>query len=98
MTSPLAFHDEVRDEVDDAYLWYERQREGLGEEFLAAVQEILDRIAEAPKLGPMIHRDVRVRVVRRFPYGVYFRVEAARILVIAVQHGKRDPRLWRSRL
>lgn len=28
-------------EIDDAFLWYERQEAGLGEEFLAAVQAAL---------------------------------------------------------
>jgi hypothetical protein len=51
MTLPLAFHEDVRDEVDDAYLWYERQRGGLGEEFLAAVQEVLEQIASSPGLA-----------------------------------------------
>jgi hypothetical protein len=37
MRLPVVFRPEARDEVDEAYAWYERQRPGLGEEFLAAV-------------------------------------------------------------
>jgi plasmid stabilization system protein ParE len=98
MIRPLAFHEDVRDEVDDAYLWYERQRGALGEEFLAEVQDTLDQIAGSPELAPTIYRDIRVRFVRRFPYGVYYRVEAARVFIVAIQHGKRSPRRWRSRI
>lgn len=95
MKLPLAFHPEVRDE---AYVWYEVQREGLGEEFLASVRNALDGIGDAPELGPAVYRNVRVRLVHRFPYGVYYRVEADRIRVIAIQHGRRHPRRWKSRL
>ncbi len=35
--------------------------------------------------------------VRRFPYSVYYRTEATRIVVLAVFHGKRDPRVWQAR-
>lgn len=38
-------------DVEDAYLWYEAQRRGLGEEFLAAVGAALDSVAANPEEG-----------------------------------------------
>jgi plasmid stabilization system protein ParE len=35
--------------------------------------------------------------VRRFPYSVFYRVEADRIVVLAVFHGRRNPRIWQAR-
>ncbi len=37
MSRPLVFQAGVRDEIDEAYAWYESQRTGLGEEFLTEV-------------------------------------------------------------
>jgi plasmid stabilization system protein ParE len=34
-------------DIDDAFVWYERQRPGLGEEFLEAVRAALGDIAYA---------------------------------------------------
>jgi len=44
-----------------------------------------------------IHRDTRRAKVRKFPYNVFFRVQADRVEVIAVLHGRRDPSVWKGR-
>jgi plasmid stabilization system protein ParE len=33
-------------DIDEAFLWYEDQRPGLGQEFLAAAQAVIDAIAK----------------------------------------------------
>jgi toxin ParE1/3/4 len=73
------------------------QRPGLGEDFLEQLQAVLDRIAETPELFGVVHEKIRAATLRRFPYVVYFRLEAVRIYVIAVQHGRRHSRRWQSR-
>jgi plasmid stabilization system protein ParE len=35
--------------------------------------------------------------VRRFPFGIYFRVEQQPIVVVAILHGSRHPRRWQRR-
>ncbi len=35
-------------DIDEAFLWYESQRTGLGNEFLLAAEAMLDAIAEHP--------------------------------------------------
>ena len=55
-------------EVDEAYAWYQRQREGLAEEFLAEIQQVLDRIRQNPELHAAIYRNVRRALVRRLSY------------------------------
>jgi hypothetical protein len=37
-------------------------------------------------------------LLRRFPYLVLYAVEAERILITAVFHGRRDPRRWPDRV
>lgn len=78
--------------------WYEEQREGLGDEFLEAVREKLDEIQQSPLHHPAGHRQVRRAQTRRFPYIIYYRDLAERIDVVAVMHGHRNPRSWRTRL
>jgi plasmid stabilization system protein ParE len=97
MSLPVVFQASVREEIDEAYAWYEQQKKGLGEVFLAAVQVALDQIGQTPEAHAPIYRTVRHCRVKRFPFAVYYRVEPSRIGVIAVHHGKRDPRTWQSR-
>ncbi len=47
--------------------------------------------------NPAIHMDVRRVVANRFPFGVYFRAEETRIVVLAVFHGSGDPAIWLQR-
>jgi plasmid stabilization system protein ParE len=61
-------------DIDDAFLWYEGQRVGLGHEFLAAAQALIDGIAQHPLRYPVIRRNTRRALLRRFPYAMYYRV------------------------
>jgi plasmid stabilization system protein ParE len=98
MSLPLAFHPDVHGEVDEAYRWYEQQRAGLGDDFLAALDEVFARLQETPEAHQVIYQDVRRALPRRFPYGVYYRVHADRVEIIAVQHSRRNPSHWQSRV
>jgi plasmid stabilization system protein ParE len=97
MSLPVVFHPDVQGEIDASYRWYEQQQFGLGDDFLAALDEVFRRIEQTPEAHQVIFRDVRRALPRRFPYGGYYRVHADRVEVIAVQHSRRDPSGWQSR-
>lgn len=97
MNLPLVFETGVRGDIDGAYSWYEQQRRGPGEKFLKEVEAVLDRIEEHPERYATIYKNVRHTRVKRFPYAVYYKIEPARIAVIAVHHSKRDSSHWQSR-
>lgn len=61
-------------EAAAAQIWYETQRSGLGAEFHSELSHILTHLAETPLIYPIVYRDVRRAVVRRFPYLVWYRV------------------------
>lgn len=97
MNVPLVFRHLARAEFMEAAEWYEGQREGLGMEFVAEVQKVLDRIGEQPDRFPLASGDIREAPIKRFPYCVYYRVKADRVVVLAVFHSSRDPAIWQSR-
>ena len=84
-------------DIDEAFLWYEGQRPGLGHEFLAAAQTLIDAIADHPLRYPVIRRNTRRALLRRFPYAIYFRSYDEVIVVVACMHGRRNPRRWQAR-
>jgi plasmid stabilization system protein ParE len=45
----------------------------------------------------VVYREVRRSIPRRFPYGVFYRIEQADVLVFAVVHLHRDPSTWQDR-
>jgi plasmid stabilization system protein ParE len=97
MSLPAVYLPEAEDDVDAAYAWYEGQLAGLGDQFLEALRELVDRIRDNPQMYGTFRRDVRAAALQRFPYVVYYRDRGTDILVIAVQHGRRSSRAWRGR-
>ncbi len=97
MSLSVAFRRAARAEFIEAAVWYESQRPNLGVEFIAEIERCMAAAAERPMTYPAIHMDVRRVVANRFPFGVYFRAEERRIVVLAVFHGGRDPAIWQQR-
>lgn len=97
MNYALVFRIESRNELDEAYSWYESQQPGLGDDFLERVEEALNRICQMPESYPVVYRDVRRSIVRRFPYTIYYRMISSRVIITAVFHGSRDPKAWQAR-
>jgi len=97
MNYVLVFRPEVREELNEAYSWYESQKLGLGDEFLDSVDETVNRISQMPESYVIVYGDIRRAVVRRFPYAVYYRIVSSRVIVTAIFHGRRDPKSWQTR-
>jgi toxin ParE1/3/4 len=91
---PLIITPEAEMDLAEARSWYGRQRTGLAEEFLLCVEEALDRIRVLPEGYREVAPGVRRVIVRRFPYGLYYRVDPDQIAVIAFYHCRRAPRSW----
>lgn len=97
MTLPMVFRPVAQAEFDAAAAWYEGQQPGLGNDFVAEVQQVFDTIANHPERYPIADGDVREALVSRFPYCIYYRVKPDRVVVIAVFHTSRDPSIWQGR-
>ena len=84
-------------DLAEAFAWYEARRAGLGHAFADEVAVAFAAIEEQPLRYPVMLEDVRMAIVRRFPYLVYFVVLERGISILAVLHGHRDPRVWQQR-
>lgn len=94
---PVIWSDEAKAEFYEAERWYAEISVHLSEEFVQAVEKSVQLIAESPLRFPIVYRERRRSGVRRFPYGLFYQIEADRILLIACFHGKRNPRRWQRR-
>ncbi len=88
----------AQSELSEASAYYNAQREGLGDEFVAEVRETVGRILGHPEAWPRLSARTRRCLTKRFPYGVLYQIRNDRLLVVAVTHLKRKPNTWRSRL
>jgi mRNA-degrading endonuclease RelE of RelBE toxin-antitoxin system len=93
----LIFHPAAKAELRDGAAYYQARREGLGEEFLEEVRKTVALIRRNPLRCSFISRHYRCCRVRRFPYGVVYRVDDGETFVAAVMHFKRKPGYWSDR-
>jgi toxin ParE1/3/4 len=84
-------------DVEAAFEWYENERPGRGVEFLDELRATYNRIADAPLKYQELRAGIRRALLRRFPYAVYFAIEADTVVVVAVLHASRDPAEWQRR-
>jgi toxin ParE1/3/4 len=97
VTLPLFLRPEAEADLVSSRNWYGRLREGLGDDFVAAIAEQFERIVQSPEQYALCFREIRRAKPRRFPYIIYFRMLDDRIEILGVLHASRDPRVWHRR-
>jgi plasmid stabilization system protein ParE len=95
---PVLVRPAAATDIEDTFRWYQTQRLGLGDEFREALRSTLDQVAQNPERYPVIHRGTRRALLKRFPYGVFYREFPQVIVIVACMHGRRDPKRWQSRI
>jgi plasmid stabilization system protein ParE len=86
------------EDLAEGFAWYERQRTGLGDEFLDALRECVESITRHPRGNAVALNKVRRALVSRFPYSVFYEPMDEEIIVRAIFHNARRPARWRKRL
>ena len=99
VTRQIIVRPEAEAEVQQAFDWYQEQSEGLGLEFLRAIEACLSGIMRNP-LAYTVFKvpNVRRALVRRFPYVLFYLVDDDAIVIIAVFNVKRQPIDWLRRV
>jgi plasmid stabilization system protein ParE len=98
VTGRLVVRPQAATELLKARQWFDTQRPGLGNEFALEVDLTLSEVLARPGSFPQVHGATRRAIVRRFPYGVFFRIAGDVVVILGIVHGHRDPRIWRQRL
>ncbi len=95
----VEFRIEAQKDILEAIAWYEKNRAGLGDEFLIAIENEKHFIEQNPYYYEDKYKGIRRAITKRFPYILYFKIESeSKVLVYAVLHMKRSSRLWKERV
>ena len=94
----VVIRPEAENDVKEAFSWYEDKRQGLGYDFLLQVDAGLRFIERNPKIFPSEHKGTRKYLIKRFPYKIVYLIEEERIVVLAVIHGRRNPKSTKERI
>jgi len=92
MPYPYRIHEKAHQEYIDAYLWYEMEKVGLGNEFEDCVERKLQQISEHPEFYSKKHNlRFREAKIERFPFMIVYEFFPRKkfIHVAAICHQKR---------
>ena len=95
---PIDFLPEADQEMLEAARYYQSLSSGLGDDYLTEVELAVQSIALSPQTWPVLEGDFRRRLVKRFPFGVIYRIEPGIIVIIAVAHLRKKPGYWKKRI
>lgn len=94
----VIYHPDAEAELRKAAEFYEARVPGLGARFLAEFEAAISTIQAMPEAWQIVEGDLRRYLMRRFPYGVYYRASESEIRILVVKHHSRHPDYWRYRL
>ncbi len=78
--------------------WYDLQKSGLGLVFFEFVQIKLDQIKENPTHYGLRFKNVRVALVDKFPFKIFYEIFPEKIVVYTFYHTSRNPKRVIKRL
>jgi toxin ParE1/3/4 len=88
----LRYTADSKDDIELAFVWYERQRRGLGFEFLDCVESSIQSILDSPKMYRIYYSNFHGCLVRRFPFSIFNTIEGKEIIVHSVFDNRRNPK------
>lgn len=95
---PIVFTKLAQREIDTAAVWYERQREGLGQQFYDQVQEAAEKIQRAPEGYQERYKGVRRAGLRQFTeWGLWYKILPDNSVVIGCLNTRMNPALAKER-
>lgn len=80
MTWRVLIRSAAERDLDEAGKWYDKQRPGLGDEFLVSIAEAFTLLEQDPQRYRVLYRDFRRILVERFSYRIFYQMIVLRIL------------------
>ena len=94
----IFFTKEALFDIEAAVLWYEEQRIGLSYDFELCLEAGIDEVLRNPEAFQKRYKNIKIKFISRFPYGIHYVIIENQITIIGVFHTSRSPRNWSKRL
>jgi hypothetical protein len=88
----LIIKEEARNEIQDAFIWYNEQRHNLGNDFIITLEYYFSVIILNPFIYAEKYKNMRAAVMHKFPFLIVFEIEEKNIIVYSVFHTSRKPK------
>ena len=94
----IYFTNEALFDIEAAILWYEEQRIGLSYDFELCLEAGIEEVLRNPEAFQKRYKQVKIKFILRFPYGIHYIFIENEITVIGAFHNSRSPKNWSKRL
>ncbi|WP_103864250.1 type II toxin-antitoxin system RelE/ParE family toxin [Aquimarina sp. I32.4] len=92
MKYEVEIKEEARLEIIKAYLYYEEQQMGLGEQFFAHLDIYMGRIQKNPKHYPVKKNPYREVWIKKYPYLIVYEIIKNKIVIYSIFNTWQDPK------
>lgn len=94
----LRIHPFAELDIKHAKEWYNGKSDYLGDEFFTEVEKTISQLLHNPKQFPILTKNIRKAVVKRFPFCIFYIVGANTVDLYSVFHNSRNPQVWKKRI
>lgn len=98
MIEVVLYTQHAKEDIKEAYEWYEQREPTLGDEFLRCLESCVSSMQRNAEMYPIAVDGYRRALVRRFPFEVFYGVTDGVLMVYSVFHCSQHPGKWRRRL
>jgi plasmid stabilization system protein ParE len=88
----------AEEEYLSSIAFYIAESPRAAERFAAEVEEAIAEVLLAPERYPIYEANIRRKVLKTFPFSLYYFAEKEELVIVAIMHNNSRPKYWRSRL
>ncbi len=93
----IKFHPDVAIDIKESFDWYQKQADGLGNDFLNELESAYQAVSELPNTWPKFQNNFRRFLLSKFPFSIIYRASNELVYVVAVMYNSRKPKYWLKR-
>jgi hypothetical protein len=93
----ISVHRLAERELNVAMEFYSVSEPGVERDLIYSINDAINDIRQFPLASQIEIDDIRRKVVKIFPFSIYYRVINSTIRVVAIAHHSREPYYWIDR-
>jgi len=100
MNYKITFNPIVREDIQEAVVWYNRQQTGLGKKFYKELQSYVSILKKSAHCFAHRYDNIHCLPLRKFPFMIHYRVNTKinEVRIEAVLHSSLNPTKWKKRI
>ena len=88
---------EAEADLDEAFEYLQNIQKDLGFDLLANFTDIISYLEDNPLMFQTVFENKRRAVIERFKYNVIYKIKGETVYILAIIHGKKNPKWWQKR-